>query len=274
MARQRHPKRLPKAPLAEVVFELRWDLQGAPDAHPVLRSDPGLLPLLDSFSKEMKRIGFPASHDMSPALQTGGYGVVRRFFTDAGRPFPIMQVGPGIFATNDASEYEWEAFKGRVRHGLRALLKSYPHLGFFKLKPRHIELRYINVFDASLLGTTALFEFLDRGTNMRCEVPEMLNDKKIFSGEAGGRFVFVRPLKGWKDSTFTLDIGSGKSGGKDDIIRLEIKVVSQGQSVPTVKRATTFIPAIEEWLEFAHDITSPFFKHLVRPELMAKFEED
>ena len=53
--KKRRADRLSKAPLTEVVFELRWALQGDALPHPVMQSDPGLLPLLENFSKEIKK---------------------------------------------------------------------------------------------------------------------------------------------------------------------------------------------------------------------------
>lgn len=40
--------RLPNAPLAEVVFEMRWKLQGSGSG--IFLSDPGLLPLMSAFT--------------------------------------------------------------------------------------------------------------------------------------------------------------------------------------------------------------------------------
>src|SRR5688572_1001001 len=123
--------RLPKAPLAEVVFELRWVLQSDPGLPPFLRNDPGLAPLLDSFTANMKKAGYGFTRDMSPATQTGAYGVARRYFLGADKPFPIMQIGPGIFATNASSLYDWKSYKAQVIQGVRAVFKSYPQLKSF-----------------------------------------------------------------------------------------------------------------------------------------------
>jgi uncharacterized protein (TIGR04255 family) len=149
--------RLPKAPLAEVVFELRWALQSDPASPPILRTDPGLVPLLNGFTNRIKKAGYTVYNDMSPPSQTGAYGVARRFYLSADKPFPIMQIGPGIFASNASSLYEWKSFKAQINQGLRQLLKSYPQLGFFSFAPNYLELRYIDVFDKSLLGRTDLF---------------------------------------------------------------------------------------------------------------------
>src|SRR3954467_7386626 len=139
--RHRQLTRLPNAPLAEVVFELRWKIQGPADAPPVVRIDPGLLPLLENFSVAMKKADFGAYKELSAPGQTGGYGVARRFFKTPDSAFPIMQIGPGIFATNESSLYEWKGFKSQITVGVRALLDSYPKLGVFPLDPNMLELR-------------------------------------------------------------------------------------------------------------------------------------
>jgi hypothetical protein len=270
MAKRRQQiERLPKAPLAEVVFELRWKLHGTPDTPDLLKIDPGLVPLLEAFTAGMKRHGYDFFRDMSPPFQTGAYGVARRFFKSPDNPFPIMQVGPGIFATNESSLYEWNAFKAQISVGLRTLFDSYPKITFFKLEPNLVELRYIDAFDKSLLGTVALLDFLDRGTSVKLQLPKILKDEKLFSGEAA----LWRGLKGWKSSRLSLDIGTGKKGGSEDIVRSETKVQSDGVGVPVLKNPGKFMRELDHWLEFAHGLTRPFFKELVLPDLMQKFEE-
>jgi uncharacterized protein (TIGR04255 family) len=263
--------RLPKAPLAEVVFELRWKLPG-PEETPVwLKSDPGLSPLMDVFTAKMKKIGFGTIRDMSPQLPTVGYSIVRRFFHAPDTPFPIMQIGHGIFATNESSLYEWNSFKTQMKAGVGALLESYPRLGILALHPAYLELRYIDVFDKSLLGKAALFDFLERGTTMKIALPKTLKDGGRFSGEANGRLLVGRQLKGWKQSQFLVDISTGKRDGAEDIVRLETKVVTEGAWVPTLKSHPKFIRDVDNWAEFAHSITSPFFKDFVAPEVMQQF---
>jgi len=273
MARKtRRTDRLPKAPLAEVVFELRWALQGGADSPSFLHSDPGLLPLLDSFTKGMKKAGFGVFKDLSRPLETGAYGVVRRFFKNADSAFPILQIGPGIFASNESSQYEWKAFKAQTSLGLRTLIGAYPKLSFFSLQPNYLEIRYIDAFDASLLGKAALFHFAERGTSLKFTLPPMLDNRKLFEGDPTGRFAFQRKLKGWANSIFSLDFGSGQKETKESIVRLETKIITKGDGVARLQTPLKFLREIDDWLEFAHGITSPFFKDFILPPVMQKFE--
>jgi hypothetical protein len=101
----------------------------------------------------------------------------------------------------------------------------------------------------------------------------MLNDAKVVRGEADGRFAIQRPLKQREDSLFFMDIGSGKyveSG--DEIIRMETKVITRGEGMPKYKHHGQFIKPLDVWLEFAHNVLSPFFRQFIRPDVMEKFE--
>ena len=268
----KRPTRLPKAPLTEVVFELRWNLQGGNELPAVVHSDPGLLPLLENFTLAMKKNGFGHFRDMSPALQTGAYGIARRFYKAASKPFPLMQVGPGIFATNESSQYDWISFKKQIRSGVETLLATYPKVGFFSLTPNYLELRYVDAFDKSLVGDAALFTFLAKGTSLKFQFPAFLTDEKVFAGDPKGRFLFQRPLKGRKETFFSVDIASGRNNDtKQDVVRMETKIISRGNDVPSLKKPRTFLSGIEDWAQSAHDVTSPFFKALISPEVMKKF---
>src|SRR6516165_9337395 len=88
--------RLPNAPLAEVVFEMRWRLQG----NPPFVSDPGILPLTSSFTRRAEKIGFPAVKDLARPEEIIGHSVSRRFYPAPDASFPILQIGPGVFASN------------------------------------------------------------------------------------------------------------------------------------------------------------------------------
>jgi hypothetical protein len=266
-------KVLPKAPLVEVVFELRWMLQEGPSGAPVLQSDPGLLPLLNGFATRATKAGFKASIEMSHPLQTGPYGVVRRFFRRSDEPFPILQVGPGIFASNEGPDYDWKSFKAQGLKGLRDLLDSYPKLEFFPLRPKSLELRYIDVFSKEVAGGASLLGFLASGTSMKLDLPPMLADRKRFAPDVAGRMILQMDLKERKGSKLVLDLGSAQNNltKEEDIVRLETKVLTAGDGVPQYKTRSKFISDVVEWLDFAHDIHSPLFKELISAEVLKNF---
>jgi uncharacterized protein (TIGR04255 family) len=263
--------RLPNAPLVEAVFELRWALQGPPGT-PSL-TDPGFLPMRESFTKNVARLGFVELRDMvGPQDLLIGNAIARRFYLAKDQAFPLMQMGPGIFATNQSAEYEWSGFKKQVLDGIRAVVASYPTLPNFPLNPNYLELRYLDAFDASLVGTTDLIRFLDVATTMKLEGPPSLSSKKMFADERQGRVILQTAAKAWESSQFIFDLASGQRE-KESIVRLETKVVTTAEGTPKLRNSRAFLSEIGKWLEFAHGITSLFFRGFVKPPVMEKFNK-
>jgi uncharacterized protein (TIGR04255 family) len=259
---------LPSAPLAEVVFELRWQLQPGT----FMPFDPLIMPLLASFSSAMERTGFSSIQDITHPQQTGPHGVARRFRKSAETPFPLMQIGPGIFAANESAQYTWKSYKQQVMDGAKALFASYPASLGFPLHPIYLELRYVDVFDKAVLGHTSLFDFIEKATLLRFKLPNELINPKLFWGDATGRFAFQRALRGRKDTNFTIDIVPGQINDiKKDVIQLTSKVMSSGVGVPVVSNTRAFLAQLGAWLEFAHSVTSPFFKEFILADIKRKF---
>lgn len=274
-SRKKIPKnaRLPSAPLAEVVFELRWALHQGPAPGSIMNFDPMLIPLLHNFSAAMEEAKFSHSVDLAHPLQTGPYGVVRRYLKNPESPFPIMQVGAGIFATNESAQYEWKTYKAQILEGIKLLVNSYPTSFGFSLQPNYLELRYIDVFDKTVLRSSDFFRFTETGTSLKFNLPQFLENHQIFWGEAAGRFLFQRSLRGKKESLFRVELASAQSSAtKENIVQLESKVTTAGVGVPVFRNTRSFVAEISKWLEFAHGVTSPFFKGFILPDVMTKFK--
>lgn len=264
---------LRKAPLAEAVFELRWALHGPPELPSAFHIDPGYLLSEETFRVKVAALGFVVAKEMTaPGEVAAGYSIGKRYYQVSEQNFPLLQLGPGIFASNQSTEYNWTGFKEQAMRGIEALINSYPGLGAYSLRPNYVELRYIDAFDSSLVGTIDLVDFLATGTRLEMKVPDLLRDKDVFSDLFQGRLLLQRELKGWKSSQFISDIGSAQRGN-EKIIRLETKVVTTGDGVPTLTAEKSFQNQVEEWLEFAHGLTSPYFKEVVSDKAMDKFNE-
>lgn len=261
---------LPAAPLTEVVFELRWDLSPAPP--PFSLFDPALIPTVHRFTAAMENAGFAHRADLAHPTQTAPFGVVRRFYRNPESPFPLMQIGAGIFATNQSAKYEWASFRRQVLLGVRALLSSRP-ADLAPFEPGYLELRYVDVFTKDIIRDNSFFDFARNGTSLTFSLPDFLKDSRTFWGDGEGRLVYQHALRERRDSFFGFDFASGKNEQtKDYVIQLISKVTSTGRGVPKFKSPSAFINDIQRWLEFAHGITSPFFKNFVKPEVMRKFE--
>jgi uncharacterized protein (TIGR04255 family) len=263
--------RLASAPLIEVVFELRWKLQGGDRIPPALRADPGTIPLLHSFETRAKELGFSNLETVTAPEQAGAYGVIRRYIRGQ-MPFPLLQVGVGIFAVNDGPAYEWSQYESLVLDGTRAMLEAYPRVPGLELVPVHLELKYINLFDQSLLNSENFFQFLARVTKMNMTPLPFLESEERFNGSLEGRISLQATTKGWKDSQFRIDIGSSTDVQTNHRqFRLESNVVTGSNGVPKLSNANLFLKDLRQWLKFARSLTSPFFKSVMTEEAMAKF---
>jgi uncharacterized protein (TIGR04255 family) len=212
--------------------------------------------------------------EMARPQEILGHGVARRFYVNADKAYPILQIGQGIYASNESSDYEFGAFKKQSLDGLRVVLDSYPKLEGYPLQPNYLELRYIDVFDETLLGTTNLVEFCNRATTLQISLPKTLTDMKLLDGQFSGRFLFQSKLKARKDTQIIFDVASGRQNETNkEIIRLETKIVSSALGVPKLKTPASFVTEVGKWLGFARGVTSPFFKDFIKPEIMKRFED-
>jgi hypothetical protein len=59
----------------------------------------------------------------------------------------------------------------------------------------------------------------------------------------------------------------------EDVIRLESKVICPSEGVPAFNTKSQSLKQLDLWLEFSHWVLSPFFKSVVLPEVMEKFEK-
>lgn len=264
--------RLPRAPLAEVVFELRWALQQGPIPQGLMNFDPMIFPLLYAFGVGIAKKGFPFVRDVSHPSNTGPYGVIRRYYKSEELLYPLMQIGSGIFATNESHLYDWKRFKSQVLMGVQVLLDTYPTEFGTRLIPAYLELRYVDVFDKTVLPEGSVVSFAEKASSLKIQLPPILGNKEMFWGNVAGRVVFQRSIRDRKDSLFEAELASAQNAGTNEaVIKLESKVRSTGGGVPALKNNKKFISDVGDWLEFAHDVTSPFFKDFVLPEFMKKF---
>ena len=265
--------KLPNAPLAEVVFEMRWALQGSPDIPVQLHSDPGYHVLVDTFGQEVGKHGFSYRRE-KPGTDANinlGHNVRVQFLEAEDHPFPMYQIGPGVFASNDATDYEWTKFKKRTVKGVDHLLRSYPNMSSFSLRPIHLELRYINSFDPDLIGHRDLLKFINNNTGFSINIPKRVIGPKC-ENITDGNIVLEFPISNRKDTIFSFQLANG-SIGENSTILLISKVLSRSQELPIGQTRKFTSSTIGRWLEDAHSVTSPFFRSLVHKRLMFKFQK-
>jgi uncharacterized protein (TIGR04255 family) len=117
-----HVKKLSKAPLKEVVFEVFW---GNRNQQPEMR-DSGFEFALGRFADQLAQNDFSTIERIVPE----GIQIPRKAthrFKPYNSDWPIVQIGPGVLAVNDNDEkYVWEdSYKPLVAKSLQALFSSY-----------------------------------------------------------------------------------------------------------------------------------------------------
>ena len=255
------PRNLPKKPLAEAIFEVRWKLDDD-------GLDPGFQVLSGRYYERVREI-FPHIEN----LPTGAVPeqiaphVVRQRFRKAKDAWPLTQVGPGILSVNDVEAYEWSTFKPLLGKSVEALFNSYPDSVSTGLSPTRVMFRYVNSipFDPGNKDRP-LLRFLKDAFHTGIEVEPLLFERPELA-DSPTRFAL--------NLTYPLDEpqGSGRlalaTGFRETVpsIIWENVVVSEDQATP--QKPGEF----EEWFDAAHAVIEKWFFTLCRGELLSNFEE-
>jgi uncharacterized protein (TIGR04255 family) len=255
-----HGDDLPRNPLAEVVFELRWKLTGGPPA-PTPPIDPGYKLMVGSFYDRVKD-EYPVHEQLPSATIPDEFAphIVQHRFRRAENGYPLVQVGPGIFAANDAAAYSWKTYLPRVLEAVAKLRDTYA----VELAPESFMLRYINTapFDFAIQD---LLTYLSESLKVSVVYPQ-----KLFTGQP----VEQRPSAFTLQSDYrltdpkglvVLKIGSGEVSGQKRLV-WETLVQSAGEDVPPLEE-------LESWLERAHSVARSWFFTLIEGRLEASYRE-
>src|SRR6266702_4375605 len=118
---------LPNKPLAEAIFELRWDLPQSP-INPAMHTDPNYKLLVGTLYDKVKdRFSF---HESLPASalpeEIVNYIVQHRFRTESVTGWPIIQLGSGILTFNETQNYHWNTFEPNLNFAVGSLYEAYP----------------------------------------------------------------------------------------------------------------------------------------------------
>jgi uncharacterized protein (TIGR04255 family) len=261
-------QQLPNAPLTEVVFEMRWDVVASPN--PRISFDPGYPFVFDALTDFARQNGFDRSVDMQSPAYSGLKNSISRRFYRGDDDFPLLQIGPGIFAVNDSSQYDWDSFLRLAEKGAGIIYRNYPKFKEFQFFINHLELRYIDVFEEDLIGSSDFVEFVDRATRMNLELSPFLNKKSAFERDKRMRIQVDADVKGMKDTIFVLELGTAERESTP-VIRLESKVITRSERVIQIGSPKMANEKTREWLRKSHDITSPFFKDFIKEEILTKF---
>jgi len=247
--------RLPNAPLQEVIFELRWELQ--PDSISQSAIDPDFDFVVGQFKVLAEtELGLGYSHRKFPQIIHSSltpYTAIYQY-RKSEDSWPIVQLGPGVFTVNTTDEfYFWEEFLEFISAALIQLSSAYD--------------RALNINFASL-------KYIDYVSVGQIEPGKWEDEirKRFKLDVINGEFL-EGPLKAFQfNQVFDLDqmselhlsIGSARHNeSREDLIMWQTSVVRQSEMS---------LKEISSWAVFAHDVASRTFKNMLTDEFYNSFK--
>ena len=255
------PHPLPKKPLVEAIFELRWALQQQ-DQQQV---DPGFQILLGRFYDKVSA-DFPEPENLQAALipEMMTPYIVRNRFRKTKNGWPLVRLGTGILSVNDTENYDWSTFKPMLRRAVEILLETYPQ-NIAPLTLSQATLRYVDAIPFKVLDDNkGVLEFLKDYLHTNISIDPLLFDNPSLADAPGALALRLNyPL----EKPQGVGVIAFSSGMKENLPSLiwENIVISGQQQVPQT------LAAFDSWIDEAHAITDRWFFGLSRGKLLETF---
>lgn len=247
----KHIKKLPKAPLKEVIFELTWKLEHNQKTHHVF--DSGFELAQGIFAQRIKE-QFPFKIRLNDSfVEKHILRVPIWQFWKSKETYPLVQLGQGILTLNDTDEnYVWEdTFLPNVEYLLKILSESYEH----ELILDTISLRYIDAIEIS--NNLSIYDFFNQNfkTNISANI-QPYGDLESFSLNETYRLEDKSKLILAYSTGFNLKTQRQQLIWQNIIRTKEINVLSN----------------VIDWLNNAHSVSSDVFKRTIKKELYESFQ--
>jgi len=242
--------KLPKAPLIEVIFEIRWtiDINNKEEAQEVQYLHGDLFPLIKS-----KYPYREAANPQMPLELMMLHSPTHRFRT-AANDYPLVQIGPGILTVNTIdAKYFWDDYEGRIMEALEKLKSVY------SFKPHHnvhLVLTYIDLLKFDFQKGDVL-KFLEEYLNISIK-------QGFYNNQSAAGNVLLVLNYPTEQGSLNLNIGRGKDQKGFDGITINTNLVS-GNIKPE-------IPLIKDWLNKSHEVCSGLFKEMTKGKLYESFK--
>lgn len=244
-------QKLKRAPLQEVVFEVRWEL---PLDHSGNAFDPGFDKAYGLFAKAIQE-DFPILKDLFPPNPTppSPYTPLYQFWK-AELVWPVIQIGRGVLTVADVEDsYIWDDYRSVIDKVLECWLNSYQ----LALSITSLRLQYIDAVDVED-GVISSLDYVAQNFQL-----ELVN-RFTLPGKPSGLFI---------GQVFDLPGG--------DVLHMQVQTARNNQ---TNKNALLWITDVERktkaekdfllpWLDQAHTHTSNFFKNISTSEFYASFDQ-
>lgn len=251
------------SPLAEAMFELRWELQK--DKKTSRLVDPAY-PMMYGRLYERLKEEFSFVEDL-PAVQVHPEAspyIVRHRIRKEKNGHPLFQIGPGVMTVNEAKGYSWSAMQQRILQLIEWIFDLYP-TEHFPLQFTHTELRYLNGIRFDPRQEDPVL-FLAEKLNIKIDVaPDLFTLNEIGTVPRALGLNLAYPLHKPK-GTLSLGIHLGELDERPAYI-LQTLVQSGGEWVPSDRQG------FDSWLDSAHEVAVNSFFSFCKGTLMEKFCE-
>lgn len=243
--------KLPNAPLVEVVFELRWDINSKNDLvdFQYLHGD------LYSSIKD----SFPIRENLVPPdIPFEALRAIPVFrFRKSNNSYPLIQIGPGVISFNTVDEfYEWESFRDEVNLLIDKINKIYPKFENLSKKTSLIYIDFIKI-DKSINNS---LDFINDNFNINISSNILPKYAEKTLNEVNYTFNYIV-----ENNSLSLNIADGKINDSNfDGLVLQTRVNSLVANFNTLE--------LKSWLDKSHELSSDTFKSIIKEELYNTFK--
>jgi uncharacterized protein (TIGR04255 family) len=251
-----------KAPLIELIAELRWTPQGSTLLEP---AQPGLPPALflggakqEEFythvASALHKAGFNRSERLSPVgVPFTMHEAVYRFRSDDDNTSVLYQVGFGIFSVHAVPPYHsWSEFLPFVKAGIEILLRCRPEADL-KQPFGQTNLRYIDFFGEHLTQGRSVPSFISDVFGIRTTLPDALT-KLAASNEL--KSLYIKIAQPTKVGELAVSAGDGQFNNQPGI--LLDTTMSSSETAPT-------LDAIMNRLDASYAVIHELFLGMTKP---------
>jgi uncharacterized protein (TIGR04255 family) len=237
--------KLPKAPLVEVVIELRWKITSKKEL-------AGVQYLYGDLYNELKR-KYPFRESILPVevpMEMTLNQPVHRFRAEKGG-YPLLQVGPGIITLNTIdAKYYWETFFEDAKE----LIQTF-HTIYSTNNTVAPAILYIDFFPFDFGGNN-VHKYINQHFNIT--FGQSFFETEKFPSDFNMGFAYNIDL-----GDLRVNFQKGKNQNNEGIL-LQTRING--------KHAALDFENINNWLNEAHEILSKLFKQLTAGELYESFK--
>jgi uncharacterized protein (TIGR04255 family) len=240
--------KLSKAPLIEVVLELKWDMLNKED----LNDSQYLYGDIYSSLKHK----YPFRENILPfdvPIEVLINKPVHRFRTNEGG-YPLIQVGPGIVTLNTIDEeYEWEEFSNSYEELLRAFHNAFQKFENKKFSP---SILYLDFFPFNF-DDNDVYKFVNENFSVNLEQSFIVTESYPKDINLGFNY---------KIDLGTLNVSFQKGNNQQGQEGIILQTRIDGYAVnPEIEKITL-------WYNKAHTIISDLFKKMTYGKLYESFK--